>query len=778
MRKVNYHIFLVSLFVLTVFTVSGSGKYSYQALAHENTTHGITTRVSVASDGTESNNHSYLPSISADGRYIAFRSDADNLVPGDTNSKSDVFVRDRETGMTTRVSVATDGSQANGNSGFFGISISFDGRFVAFDSEASNLVPGDTNQTWDVFVHDRQTSITTRVSVSSDGIQGNSESISPVLSADGRFVAFGSDATNLVPGVTNQAGDIFMHDRWTGETTRVSVANDGSQFNGASFSHSISSDGRYVAFVLMERHSDWHPTGGTDVLVHDRLTGETTIVSVSSDGTYGNGWSGFHGGTAISGNGRFIAFGSDATNLVPGDTNDVIDIFVHDRQTGETTRVSVASDGTQGDGNSVSPSLSYDGQFVAFQSFATNLVLGDTNNAPDIFLHDRQNGETTRVSVTRDGLQGNNSSYRTSISAEGRYVAFASDASNLVPEDANGVRDIFVHDRGQVDVPCVLTDIPVFLQGWPTTPDSVPGNRPYWYNHVYGRFSDGDQYNTIGRWGCNLTSNAMIINYFANRSSVSFQTDPGMLNIWLRDNNFQGYTERSGVRYSSVIEYARNNNVHFNILINRDRNDDLVDSYLCSGNPVMLGVQTLYGNHFVVATGITELNGEKTYLLNDPIWGETTLLESYNNQYHSAYYYFPSHWPGGVMGMQFSVYSPVHLVIVDPLGRKAGYDPITKQRWSEIPGSSYVEEKISGPDGSNLPDSKVLYIPRPINGEYKLKVIGYDIGEYGLEIFKLDGIDTEISWIEGEATIGSIDEIVIQFQRAFELIYLPITSRE
>jgi Tol biopolymer transport system component len=401
---------------------------------------GQTTRVSVASDGAQGNSGSWCPSISADGRYVAFQSYASNLVPGDTNGVLDVFVHDRLTGQTTRVSVASDGTQGNGDSGC--PSISADGRYVAFASLASNLVPGDTNGTWDVFVHDRLTGQTTRVSVASDGAQGNSGSWCPSISADGRYVAFQSYASNLVPGDTNGVLDVFVHDRLTGQTTRVSVASDGAQGNGDSECPSISADGRYVAF---QSYASNLVPGDTnlvrDIFVHDRLTGQTTRVSVASDGTQGNDHSRF---PSISADGRYVAFASLASNLVPGDTNGKQDIFVHDRLTGQTTRVSVASGGAQGNGDSEFPSISADGRYVAFQSYASNLVPGDTNLVPDIFVHDRLTGQTTRVSVASDGTQGDSYSFGSSISADGRYVAFASYASNLVPGDANGDIDVFI----------------------------------------------------------------------------------------------------------------------------------------------------------------------------------------------------------------------------------------------------------------------------------------------------------------------------------------------
>src|SRR5438132_985845 len=212
-----------------------------------------TVRVSVASDGTEGNDVSLGSALSADGRFVAFDSAATDLVAGDTNGASDVFVHDRQTGTTERVSVASDGAQGNDSSSRGSPALSADGRFVAFDSDATNLVAGDTNGTTDVFVHDRQTGTTERVSVASGGgTQGNGKSggffAFPALSADGRFVAFQSDATNLVAGDTNGTTDVFVHDRQTGTTERVSVASAGSQGNGSSAGPVLSADGRFVAF--------------------------------------------------------------------------------------------------------------------------------------------------------------------------------------------------------------------------------------------------------------------------------------------------------------------------------------------------------------------------------------------------------------------------------------------------------------------------------------------------------------------------------------------------
>ncbi|MGD9519826.1 MAG: TolB family protein, partial [Armatimonadota bacterium] len=299
-----------------------------------------------------------------------------------------------------------------------------------------------------IFVHDRLTGETTRVSVSTGGGQAKKASHFPSISADGRCVAFESYASNLVPGDTNGSEDIFVHDRLTGETTRVSVSTGGGGANGPSGWPSISAEGRYVAFIGFGWADNLVPgdTNDTnDIFVHDRLTGQTTRVSVATGGGQANDWS---EGPSISADGRYVAFHSSADNLVPGDTNGHEDIFVHDRLTGETTRVSVATGGGQANQGSWEPSISADGRYVAFHNLASNLVPGDTNGSEDVFVHDRVTGQTTRVSVSTGGGQANGESGKPSISADGRYVAFESLASNLVPGDTNGVEDIFVHDRG------------------------------------------------------------------------------------------------------------------------------------------------------------------------------------------------------------------------------------------------------------------------------------------------------------------------------------------
>lgn len=405
----------------------------------------IIERLSVGTDGLEADSSSTTSAISADGNVVAFVSAASNLVVGDLNFQLDVFVHDRTTGVTERVSVASDGSEAAGQSAT--PALSADGRFVAFASAAPNLVPGDANGRFDVFVHDRMDGTTELVSVASDGAQGTSDSVAPAISADGRLVAFASAAGNLVPGDGNASFDIFLRDRLAQTTTRVSVGTGGVEANGLSLAPRLSADGAVVVFHSFASNLVPGDTNGVpDVFVHAVAAGTTLRASVASDGTQGTQQS---VGSSIAADGRFVAFDSDAPNLVPGDTNGRTDVFVHDLVTGATERVSVSSLG--GEGNNRSgfldpPALSADGRFVAFTSGANNLVPNDTNNVVDVMLYDRATGEIRRVNVTPDGTEADgSSSLWPSVSADARVVVFASMATNLVPGDVNFAQDVFAN---------------------------------------------------------------------------------------------------------------------------------------------------------------------------------------------------------------------------------------------------------------------------------------------------------------------------------------------
>ena len=436
---------------------------------------GTTTRVSVRTGGVQSDGQSQSASMSADGRFVAFTSWASNLVDDDTNGRWDVFVHDRLTGTTERVSLSSARAQANGDSPR--AVISADGRFVAFISSASNLVADDTNGVRDVFVRDRQMASTERISVSSDEMQGDGEAPlqyeSLAISGDGRFVTFISSATNLVTGDTNGLRDVFVRDCQAGTTERVSVSSAGLEGNGNSEPEglAITPDGRYVAFASNANNLVAGDTNvRMDTFVHDREMDTTERVSLNSQQVQGDSSSSY---PAISADGRFVAFASWAGNLVAGDSNGTIDVFVRDREERTTSRVSVSSSGAQSDGQNWLVAMSADGLSVAFASFGRNLVAGDTNELFDFFLHDRQTRVTERITVSTAGVQSNNpdsASAVPSISADGRFVAFVSGASNLVEEDTNGTLDIFVRDRRPQVEPSVA-DLAVEASA---SPDTVP----------------------------------------------------------------------------------------------------------------------------------------------------------------------------------------------------------------------------------------------------------------------------------------------------------------
>jgi Tol biopolymer transport system component len=285
------------------------------------------------------------------------------------------------------------GRQANAWSGF--AAISADGRYVAFVSAASNLVASDTNLRADVFVHDRRTGRTSRVSPAANGHQANSDCEQPAISAHGRFVAFASAASNLVGGDTNGLEDVFVRDRRTHRTQRISVSSQGIQSTGSP-THSGSNS-----------------------------------PSISADG-------------------RYVAFHSDASNLVSGDTNRVFDIFVRDRRSGTTSRVSVSDGGGQANAESLGPAvISADGRLIAFASLASNLVAGDRNDITDAFIRDRVARRTILASLSSTGQQGTDSSWPAAISADDRDLAFSSWAGNLVPDDVSPGPDVFVRDLAQ-----------------------------------------------------------------------------------------------------------------------------------------------------------------------------------------------------------------------------------------------------------------------------------------------------------------------------------------
>jgi Tol biopolymer transport system component len=379
-----------------------------------------TERASLSTSGKTGNWYSYSPSMSADGRLVAFESYSTDLVSGDGNGDSDVFVRDRQAATLRVVSQSKVRSDAAGSEDYLrccdetlaGATISDDGRFVAFVSTARSLVLPDTRATTGVYVRDLQRAVTVRLQASSSIVND------PVISGDGRYVVY----TDWSEGVTRE------WDRLTG-VTRQRMPFEVDQ-------PALSSDGRYLASGVYADLLADDTNGHEDIYVHDRVTDRYERVSVSSAAVQADGWSGH---ADISGDGRYVTFYSTATNLVANDTNNAYDVFVRDRATGSTERVSVSSAGVQGNNWSDTPSISADGRYVAFMSYASNLVSGDTNGQRDLFVHDRQTHQTVRVAPNGVSV----ADYYASISSDGRYVTLTTGEA-LRPGDTNAVADVYV----------------------------------------------------------------------------------------------------------------------------------------------------------------------------------------------------------------------------------------------------------------------------------------------------------------------------------------------
>jgi Tol biopolymer transport system component len=418
---------------------------------------------------TSGNSVSGFPAISADGAYVTFQSLATDLVPGqaDGNGNVDVFLYERATGATSLVSHVPGSPTTTANDFSSSRGISADGAHVTFQSLATNLVAGqnDANGTTDVFLYARATGAVTLVSHTpgQPAQAANGSSTSAVLSADGGWVAFQSVATNLVTGQSdaNSATDVFLYSRTTGNISLVShiPAGAGTTGNGGSSSPAMSADGSYVAFEsdatnLATGQSD--PGATLDVFLFARSTGAVTLVShaATSTTTTANGDS---GAPSISADGSFVVFESDATNLVAGQSgaSGTLDVFLYARATGTLSLVShtPTSATTTGNGDSGAASISADGNYVVFESVASNLVTGqsDGNSTGDVFLYERSTGVVSLVSHNFASLTttaAGRSAYP-SVSANGNNVSFLSNANNLVANqvDANGGDDVFTYQR-------------------------------------------------------------------------------------------------------------------------------------------------------------------------------------------------------------------------------------------------------------------------------------------------------------------------------------------
>jgi Tol biopolymer transport system component len=397
-------------------------------------------RVSIATDGTQADRESSGLSLSQDGRYVAFSSGAGTLSPEDTDYLYDVFVYDRQHSALTEESVGPGGSEIDNDS--YGEFISATGRFLAFNSRAQGLVPGHTRaqSEMDLYLRDRWsgTNQLIQAGVSRDGIRSGNQPVAVAIADNEQVLAYTSQVT----------GQVFAQALGSGQPTLVSVALDGTNGNGSSSLDSISSDGRLIAFDstannLVENDIDTapFPNSGNDVFVYDRQTGITQLVSVGSNGETPNADA---NDGRLSGNGRVVVFSSVATNLYDQEAIPKRQIYARDLVTGETTLISRSPEGQPGNSHSFHPVVSDDGRFVAYLSLASNLVAEDPDQKIDVYVHDRQTGVTTLVSTGLYGAPANADSWSVSISGDGRVIMFKSDASNLVPDDTNGVADIFV----------------------------------------------------------------------------------------------------------------------------------------------------------------------------------------------------------------------------------------------------------------------------------------------------------------------------------------------
>lgn len=396
--------------------------------------------ISTDAFGGQGNRESLIAAFSPDGTKVAFRSYASNLVAGDTNATSDIFLKDLTTGAITLLSADSLGIQGNGTTS--DISFSPDGTKILLRSAASNLTPGDTNGTWDIFLKDLTTGAVSLVSSNSSGIQANHDVDDARFSPDGTKVLFRSFASNLVADDTNGTWDVFLKDLTTGAVIRISTGDGGLEGNNLSGSPVFSPDGTKIAFTSDSSNLVTGDTNGArDIFLKDLTTGTVTLISTDNSGAQANGNS---DAVVFSPDGTKVLFSSSASNLVSGDANGTNDIFLKDLITGDVSRISTNSAGVESNGFSDGAAFSPDGTKVVFWSNASNLVSGDTNGVRDIFVKDLITGEIVRISTDIAGSQGNNESLHARFSPDGTQIVFDSFASNLVTGDTNGHQDVFV----------------------------------------------------------------------------------------------------------------------------------------------------------------------------------------------------------------------------------------------------------------------------------------------------------------------------------------------
>jgi hypothetical protein len=439
---------------------------------------GRTVRVSVSSTGEQADVDAtppkFIPNskgyINAGGRYVTFEGWAPNLVAEDREGilRPHIYRHDLLTSETIRVTTRWDGKKSD--QGGRGAQQSHDGRFIAFSSGSSDYFPEpDIWRGSDVYVKDMVTGELDKITVTPDGSDGHNGSTINLnsahlgdMSSDGRYVTFSSSMTNLLESSDTNGTfrDVFLRDRNTDRTEIVSINNAGEQGDDGAGTSLVTSDGREVFFESWATNLTEKPINPDgNIYIRDRVAGITELfepagTGVLPDGTIMLG--------AISDDGRYVMFNSDATNLIPYDGNAAWDTFVHDRVTGRNERVSIRNDGGEPDLESYGWEMSSDGRFVTLNSTATNLVDGDKNLRDDAFVYDRVLRSTRRISVADDGSEGNREAYYSSVTTDGSIAAFDSTATNLVEGDTNEEKDIFVRFLG---LPVGIGDLDVELSG-------------------------------------------------------------------------------------------------------------------------------------------------------------------------------------------------------------------------------------------------------------------------------------------------------------------------
>lgn len=389
-----------------------------------------TTLVSHNFNGNPGNGSCAAPALSSDGRYVAFETNAPGLAPGNSASFRDVLVRDRETGTIEVASKSSSGAPGNQHSEH--CDISGDGRFVVFSSYATTLVTaaGLSTAMPNVYLRDRATQQTVLVSRTPSGDAGAGSSFDPTISKDGRYVAFTSNAGDLVVGDSPNSYDAFVFDRLTGTITRENTTPGGIASDGISWATSISADGRFIAFRSNATNlvGTLPQHGPSEAYVRDRWLGVTKLVSHAAGGDIANAHV-FR--VTLSDDGSMCSFESTASNLVPGDTNSLQDSFVWWRSTDTVTRESLGAAGNQLLAETSATSLSGDGRYLTFSNSDPSVVTGDTNGVSDVFVRDLHVRSNSRISQSAAGIEGNATSYEGALNADGSVAVFITKANNF-----------------------------------------------------------------------------------------------------------------------------------------------------------------------------------------------------------------------------------------------------------------------------------------------------------------------------------------------------------